>query len=99
MLGPPALLEVIEMKAFRVYFTQLLARRDKSFRQRFTANLVIWGGPVMIFEVIQSGILRHLSEVPLFLPLGIIGTVVGAMFITIVEHFFFRGGWPRSDQP
>jgi hypothetical protein len=84
------------MKKFPKWLVHLFPSRDRTFWQRFVGILLTWGLPIMVWEIIQSGVLRAPSQWPFFLTLEVTGTVIGATFYALVEHLFYRS-FPKSD--
>jgi hypothetical protein len=84
------------MKKFPKWLVHLFPSRDRTFWQRFVGILLTWGLPIMVWEIIRSGVLRAPSQWPFFLTLEVAGIVVGATFYALVEHLFYRS-FPKSD--
>ncbi|PSH05744.1 MAG: hypothetical protein CXZ00_00970 [Acidobacteria bacterium] len=82
--------EVIKVKTLPNWLMRLLPNRDQSIRQRFVGILVLWGIPIMIWELVQSGVIRDPAKLPFILGLEVIGTVIGAFFFALVEHVIYR---------
>jgi len=92
------------MKAFPKWLVHLFPRRDQSFRQSFIGILFTWGLPIIIWEVIQSGVLRAPAQLPYFLVLELAATLIGVTFYALIEHVCFvwlrkpEDGQPKNSQ-
>jgi len=73
-------LEGGKMKAFPSWLVYLFPRRDESFLQRSVGILFTCGLPIIIWEVIRSGVLRSPPQLPYFLVLELAATLVGVTF-------------------
>jgi hypothetical protein len=74
------------MKKLPKWLVHLFPSRDLSFRQRFIGILFTWGLPIIIWEVIQSGVHRAPAHSPFFLALQLVATLVGVTFYAMIEH-------------
>ncbi len=84
------------MKKFPKWLVHLFPSRDRTFLQRFVGILLTWGLPIMVWEIIQSGVLHAPSQWPFFLTMEVAGTVVGATFYALIEHLIYRS-FPKRD--
>lgn len=82
--------EVVMMRRFPRWLVHLFPSRDLTFWQRFIGILVTWGCPIMIWEMLQSGVFRAPSEWPFFLSLELPATLIGVLFFAAIEHLIFR---------
>lgn len=78
------------MRRFPRWLVHLFPGPDLPFWQRFIGVLVTWGCPIIIWEILQSGVLSAPSQWPFFLSLELPATLIGVLFFAAVEHLIFR---------
>jgi hypothetical protein len=72
------------------WLARLLPSENQTFGQRFSGVLILWAGPVMIWEVTRSGIFHDLSTSWPILMLIIGGGLVGSIIFAGLEHLFYN---------
>ena len=80
-------LEITYMSRF---VNWLMHRRGCTFRQRFVRILIITGPPLIVLEVLGSGVMREPSLLPWFILLAIPGTLLFVLLETGFEHLISR---------
>lgn len=84
------------MERFPKWIVHLLPSRERTLWQRFVGVLLTWGLPIVVWEIIQSGVLHAPSQWPFVLTMEVVGTAIGAIFYALIEHLVYRS-FPKSD--
>jgi len=85
------------MRKLPSWLRELLPRRNQSFAGRFVAVLATWGLPMIVWEVISSGVYRSPTAWPVFLLLEVPSTLLGVLVFAALEHAYFHSSPKRSD--
>jgi hypothetical protein len=76
------------------FWNWLLKRRGCNFGQRFLRPLTLTGPPLLILEVIESGVLKEPQLALLFLVFALPGTLLFVPIETAFEHLISRSNRP-----
>lgn len=68
----------------------LMHQRGCTFSQRYVRILIISGLPLIVLEVLGSGVMRESSLLPWFILFAIPGTLLFVLFETGFEHLISR---------
>jgi hypothetical protein len=78
------------MRGSPKWLLHLLPSRDRTLWQRFIGILVTWGCPIVVWEILRSGVFRAPSEWGFFLSLELPATIIGALCFAVIEHLVYR---------
>jgi hypothetical protein len=80
----------VKLRNWKALFPSPFSRH--SFRHRFVAALITWGIPMLAAETIFSDFYHYPRYLPVVLVLAVPGTILGALFIALLEHlvYYFR---------
>jgi len=68
----------------------LMHRRGCTFRQRYVRILIVTGPPLIVLEVLGSGVMKEPSLLPWFILFALPGTLLFVLFETGFEHLISR---------